>query len=76
MSVERGGWSKGPRGGRETAPGERETLPEGGAGKAGEKEGKKGFHFAFLFFFIRSLWNHPASLKPVGKSTQTENSAV
>ncbi len=58
VSVERGGWSKGPRGGRETATGERETLPEGGAGEAGEKEGQKGFYLTLTFIFIRSFWNH------------------
>lgn len=81
VSVERGGWSKGPRGGWKTATGERKTLPEGGAGEAGEKEGQKGFHLTFIFFFIRSFWNHHASLKPILQrtvciSSQTENSAV
>lgn len=36
----RGGRNQSPRGSRETEDRERETLPEGGTGAAGEKEGK------------------------------------
>ena len=40
VCLERGGRIEGQGGGREAADGERETLPEGGAGTTGEEEGK------------------------------------
>ena len=37
---ERGGRRQSPRGGRASAPGEGEALPERGAGASGEEEGE------------------------------------
>lgn len=51
--AERGGRSEGPRGGGEAAPGERETLPEGGAREAAEEEGRmKATYFKKCFDHI------------------------